>query len=176
MRYLHDPKDGRPPLRAVFYFVEENLDPAAWKGDASDELFAVLDETCDLVVGEHYHDKAYVYGRTPEEYAQHLFALPKWLDASGNPAKQRVAREKYAVLHSTYYAPKKTPWEGLQKGDSTPAEFKKYLERVIECTRMDPYGRRRIAFGPLATGQMLTSDVAPPLAEVLHADAMRFKG
>jgi hypothetical protein len=175
MRYLHDPKDNRPPLPGVFYFVEENLDPNRWKvTGAADELFAALDATCDLVVGEHYHDKQFVYARTPQQYADHLFALPKWLDATGRPPQQNIARHKYCALHSSYYAPTKTPWEGLQKDTSTPADFRAYLQRVVDCTRLSPYGKSRIAFGPLATRQMDPADVIPPLAAILHTDAANF--
>jgi hypothetical protein len=138
MRYLHDPADGRPRLPAVFYLVEENLDPASWKGSAIDDLWAAIDETSALAVGEHYHDLKFLADRTPEQFTDHLFALAKWLDASGKPAQQNIARHKYAVLHSTYYGPDKNAWQGLQLQISTPAQFKVYLVNVTSASRRIP--------------------------------------
>lgn len=176
VRYLHDPGDGGPKLPGVFYFVEENLVPASWKGDEIDDLFAAIDETCDLVVGEHYHDRAFVYEKSVHEYAGHLFALAQWMEESGKAPQLNVARHKYAVLHSSWYGAEKTPWEGLQTGASTLADYKAYLRRVVECTRSSPYGGRRIAFGPVSHRNMDTADVITALAEVLHEDAMAAKG
>lgn len=173
LRYLHDPGDGAPKLPGVFYFVEENLVPSSWKGGEIDDLFAAIDETCDLVVGEHYHDRAYVYGQAPEEYATHLFALAKWMDASGKAPQLNIAAHKYAVLHSSWYGPEKTPWEGLQSGTLTPADFREYLRRVIQSTRLSPYGQRRIAFGPVVNKKMDSAEVIAALTEVLHEDATR---
>jgi hypothetical protein len=173
MRYLHDPGDGGPKLPAVFYLVEENVVPSAWKGDAVDELWAAVDETSEIVVGEHYHNKKWLAERTPEQITEHLFALAKWLDESGKGPQRNIARHKYAVLHSTYYGPQKTNWEGLTQDESTPAEFKEYLRKLVEYTRASPYGKRRISFGPLKTKDLATAEILPALAAVLREDVAK---
>jgi hypothetical protein len=173
IRCLHDPGDGGPKLKGVFYLVEENLVPSAWQGDAIDDLFAAIDETSVLVVGEHYHNTKFIQQMTPEKYTTHLFDLAQWLDASGKRSQQNIARHKYAVLHSSYYGPKQTPWEGLQTDTSTPAQLKEYFQLCTDCTRRSPYGKRRISFGPLNTKDLDTKSILPALVEVLHNDATR---
>ena len=175
MRFLHDPNDGRPALGAVFYLVEENLNPATWKGNAIDELWSAIDDTSVLVVGEHYHNQKFLADHTAQQLTDHLFALPQWLDASGKPAQQNIARHKYAVLHSTYYGPAVTDWQGLQQSTSTPGQFKHYLQTLIAATRHSPLGQSRIAFGPLFTSELDEADLLPALAGVLHQDASQFK-
>jgi len=171
MRFLHDPKDGRPAFRAVFYLVEENLNPATWKGNATDELWSAIDDTSDLVVGEHYHDQKFLADHTAQQLTDHLFALPQWLDASGKPAQQNIARHKYAVLHSTYYGPAVTNWQGMQQSTSTPAQFKGYLQALIAATRRNPLGQSRIAFGPLYTSEIDEADLLAALTGLLAANA-----
>ena len=174
MRYLHDPNDGRPKLPAVFYLVEENLNPATWIPGAIDELFSAIDDTSDLVVGEHYHNLKFLADHTPDQLTDHLFALPKWLDESKNAAQQNIARHKYAVLHSTYYGPQVTDWQGLQQSTSTPTQFKDYLQTLITATRRSPYGHNRIAFGPLFTRELDEPNLLPAVTDLLHQDASKF--
>ncbi|HZZ44978.1 MAG TPA: twin-arginine translocation signal domain-containing protein [Tepidisphaeraceae bacterium] len=176
MRYLYDANDGGPKLPAVFYLVEENLVPESWKGDAIDELWAAIDDTSVIVVGEHYHNKKFLAEHTPEQITDHLFAIAKWLDESGKVPQRNVAQHKFAVLHSTYYGPKQTNWEGLQQDTSTPEDFKAYLAKLIECTRSSPYGKRRISFGPLQAAGLDTKDILTELTPLLHADAVAAKG
>jgi hypothetical protein len=173
IRYLHDAGDGGPKLPGVFYLVEENLVPDSWKGGSvTDDLWTAVDETSVIVVGEHYHNQKYIAERSQEQYSDHLFELARWLDESGKTSQRNIARHKYAVLHSSFYGDKATPWEGLQTGTSTPAEYKAYLQAMVQDTRRSPYGRRRISFGPLNAKGLDTNDLLPALAEVLRKDAL----
>lgn len=168
LRHLHQ-AGGGPKLRGVFYFTERNLNPANWQGDA-DDFWAALDETCDLVVGEHYHSYDFDLNKTPAGLAAHLFPLPKWLRESGKPAQMRIAERKYLVLHSSYYGPNVTGWAGVNSGKYEPADLEKYFEHLVAATRHSEHGRTRIGFGPLATKE-LDPRMLPVLARVLRKDA-----
>ena len=168
IRYLHDPGDG-PPLRGVFYFTERNLNPEHWEGE-SDDLWRALDETCDLVIGEHYHSFGFVMQYTPEQLADHLFRLPRWLQASGKAAQVAVAERKYAVMHSSYYGAETTGWAGVRSDQRGENDLERYFRHLLAATRCSELGRYRIAFGPLATGG-LDQRMLPILARVLRQDA-----
>ena len=168
LRLLHESGGGRK-LPGVFYFTEKNLNPKNWTGDA-DAFWEALDQTCELIVGEHYHNWGFVFDRTVEQYADHLFALPKWLIESGKAPQTRVARDKYCVLHSSYYGPNVTGWAGIQNDKFDFGELKKYFRRMVDATRASRFGKSRIAFGPLANKQ-LDLRLLDPLAEVLGDDA-----
>src|SRR5205823_3481063 len=101
-----------------------------------------------------------------------LFALPKWLKASGKPAAAAIAERKYAVLHSSYYGPKVTGWAGLVNTDQDLEALERYFNHLLEATRLSEFGRKRIGFGPLAA-QMLDTRLFPVLARVLRKDALR---
>jgi hypothetical protein len=170
VRMIHDPGDGAK-FPCVFYFTERNTVPAKWEGE-SDDFWAALDETSDLVVGEHYHSDDFVKSMSVEKLTDHLFALPKWLIASGKKPQINIAQKKYAVLHSSFYGPTVTGWAGLQTGKAGPAELDAYYRRVIEATRASPLGKDRIGFGPLSTKNQDFRGV-PPLAKVLGEDARK---
>jgi hypothetical protein len=168
LRLLHAAGGGRR-LRGVFYFTERNLNPQNWEGDA-DDFWAAVDETCDLVVGEHYHSYEFAFSRSVAQLSDHLSTLPKWLKASGKPAQQSIAERKYAVIHSSFYGPALRGWAGVESGKHDPADLMKYFQHLIAATRQSPFGRRRIAFGPLAT-TALDPRTAGILAEALGKDA-----
>jgi hypothetical protein len=149
IRFIHDPGDGAK-FPCVFYFTERNTQPEKWEGD-SDEFWPALDETCDVVVGEHYHSDGFIQANPGDKLTQHLFALPKWLITSGKKAQVNIARKKYAVLHSSYYGPSVTGWAGLQINKASVGELEGYYRRVIEATRASELGKDRIGFGPLVT-------------------------
>lgn len=173
-RFLHDPGDNRPPLPGVFYFTEKNVMSSEWQGE-QDSFWNALDETCDLVVGEHYHNYGFVFMSPPEQYAaNHLFALPRRLIAGGKAAQVRIAREKYAVLHSSYYGPTVTGWAGLRNDQHDLAAARKYFDRVIAATRSSELGRQRIAFGPLVAKEF-DSAILAPLSAALGEDARAFQ-
>jgi hypothetical protein len=172
---LHD-AGGGPKLRGVFYFTERNLNPQNWMGEA-DDFWQALDETCDLVVGEHYHSYEFIFSHTPESLANHLFALPKWLREGeapaeprhGKPAQVAIAEQKYAVLHSSFYGPMLRGWAGVENGKHDLADLEKYCRFLLEATRRSEFGKRRVAFGPLAT-QNFDPQVLPVLARALGKD------
>jgi hypothetical protein len=174
IRYLND-AGGGPKLRGVFYLTEKNLDLATWKGTPA-ELFQAIDETCDLMVAEHYHSDAFVFGRTVEQFSEHLFALAKMMDQSPDPHAKNIARKKFCVLHSCYWGSGKMPghlptaWEGMIAPNHDPEDFEAYLHRCIYATRVSEFGKRRIAFSPLALkhgelGEKVYSMLAAALAQ-----------
>jgi len=167
LRYLYS-AGGGPNLRGVFYFTQHNLNPAKWIGQ-SDELWEVLDDTCDLVVGEHFESGKFVARNTPRQIADLFDILPRWMVASGDPRRIRIARDKYAVLSSTYYGPKSTNWAGLRTDQASPDDLKRYLTTLVSATRMSEFGKRRIVFSPLQTFN-LDARLYPVLAEVIKAD------
>ena len=170
LRHLHE-AGGGPKLRGVFYFTERNLNPANWQGEA-DDFWAALDETCDLVVGEHYHNYGFAFSHTPQQYAAHLFALPKWLQEGGKPAQVSIATRKYLVLHSSYYGPAVTGWNGLTTDKYDEGKLREYFQHLVAATRYSELGRSRIGFGPLATRE-LDPRMLPALAQVLGEDAKK---
>lgn len=160
LRHLHTAGGGRN-LPGVFYFTERNLNPDLWVGDPA-PFWEAIDETCDLVVGEHYHNHGFIYGQSPEKFSTHLFRVADWLAKSGRQPEVRVAREKYAVLLSSYYGPKTTGWWGLLNSEHDPVALEAYFRRVISAVRSSPHGRDRIGFGPLAN-----KDLDPRVHDIL---------
>ena len=167
LRYLHE-GGGGPKLRGVFYFTERNLNPMNWV-DRGDAFWAALDETCDVVVGEHYHSYDFCMNKTTEQLAAHLFPLPKWLRDSGQPAQMNLAARKYLVLHSSYYGPETTGWAGVRNDMKDEAELEKYYQHVVAATRASEFGKQRIGFGPLAA-RNLDLKTHAALAQVLAKD------
>ncbi|HEY2586832.1 MAG TPA: hypothetical protein VGI81_13895 [Tepidisphaeraceae bacterium] len=167
VRHLHS-AGGGPALRGVFYFTQRNLTPVTWVGE-SEELWEVLDETCDLVVGEHFESGRFVARHTPQQIADLFDVPPRWMVASGDPRRIRIARDKYAVLSSTYYGPQSTNWAGLRSDQASPEELKRFLETLVTATRLSEFGKRRIVFSPLQTLN-LDRRLYPILAEVIKAD------
>lgn len=168
LRYLHE-AGGGPKLRGVFYFTERNLNPTNWS-DSGDDFWAALDETCDLVVGEHYHSYDFCMNQSKERLAAHLFPLSKWLKDSGKPAQMNIAERKYTVLHSSYYGPMVTGWAGVQNDKRDEAELEKYFQHLVAATRQSEFGKKRIGFGPLAT-RNFDVKVLPVLARVLREES-----
>lgn len=168
LRNLRDPGDGKI-LPGIFYSTEQGVDPDNWR-QTDKEFWPAVDETCDLVVGEHYHSTDFVFShKSPKDYAAHLFDMAKYLDDAGQRPQRDIARNKYAVLHSSYYGPSEGGWHGPTTKESEPA-VRKYLKFCIDATRASPYGKNRISFGPLNTA---TFDIriVPILADLLGDDA-----
>ena len=76
-------------------FTEQNVEDQHWK-QLTDDFWAALDETCVLIVGEHYHSWDFVFKQSVEALADHLFGVAKDLTASGKEAQQRIARDAAA--------------------------------------------------------------------------------
>jgi hypothetical protein len=167
-RYLNDPGDGGPKLPGIFYFTEQNVTEQHWKS-LTDEFWQTIDETCDLVVGEHYHNWEFTF-QPIEKFTRHLFAICDDLVASGKPPQVSIAKNKYAVLHSSYYGPKDTGWHGPLNTDKQPADVVEYFQRTVDATRASEYGKLRIGYGPLANKD-LDERLFAPLAQVLAKDA-----
>lgn len=165
---------GGPELRGVFYFTQKNLKPASWAGD-SQELWEALDDTCDLVVGEHFETGRFVERHTLQQIADLYDAPPRWMVASGDPRRVRIARDKYAVISSTYYGPRSTNWAGLRSDQATPEDLRRYLEALVKATRMSEFGKRRIVFSPLQTFN-LDPRLYPALADLIRVDRCGRRG
>lgn len=159
---------GGPEFRGVFYFTQKNLTPATWVGQ-SEELWEALDDTCDLVVGEHFETGRFVERHTLQQIADLYDVPPGWMVASGDPRRIRIARQKYAVISSTYYGPRSTNWAGLRSDQASPEDLRRYLEALVKATRMSEFGKRRIVFSPLQTFN-LDERLYPILAEVIRED------
>ena len=162
---------GGPKLKGVFYFTEKNLNPQNWEGD-SDEFWNTLNETCDLVVGEHYHNYEFIFSNSLTQLENHFFALPKWLNKSGKKAQMEIATQKYAVLHSSYYGPDTKGWAGVQSEKHNITALEKYFQYLVQATRQSEFGKRLISFGPLPSKD-LESRVYPVIAKVLNQDAKK---
>ena len=173
VRYLYS-AGGGPEWRGVFYFTGKNLTPATWIS-RSDELWEVIDDTCDLVVGERFETFNFATNHSLPDLASFFDVMPKFLANSRDPHQMRIARDKYAILHSTYYGPKSTNCAGLRDDQRSPAELKSYLEKLVTTTRMSEFGKRRIVFSPLET-MNLDERMFPVLAEVIKADRCGKRG
>ena len=171
LRELHDEGSGLHKLRGILYLTEKAGDPREWKG-ATGDFWKAVDETCDYVIVEHYHAYSFVMEKSADQLAEHFFALPRWLEANGDASARNVAKGKLVVAHSAYYGPRFTGWGGLKSNDQSVEEYQKYLEKLMEATRLSPYGKRRIGFAPLA-GTELDNRMYEVLARVLHRDAGR---
>ncbi len=171
LRMLHQ-AGGGPKLRGLFYLTHRCTMPANWK-ERDEAFWEAIDETCDWVVGEHYHDWKFATQWDKQKQVDHIFGLPRWLIESGKAPLVRIARDKYIVLHSSYYGPAGGNWVGLHNGEYDLAKLKTYFQRLVEATRADELGAWRISFGPLVTKD-LDLRLLDPLCEVLAADVAAF--
>jgi hypothetical protein len=167
VRYLHS-GDAGPPLPGVFFMTERNLDFRKWDGE-TDSFFDAINVSCDFVVGEHYHSYAYVTSKSPSDYAQHLFEFPKWLLDRKAPSAHEIARDKFLVLHSSYYGPDIGAWAGVDSSSHPLSELQHYIDALIHATRAHSLGKDRIAFGPLLA-KNFDPRIMPLLAASLAKD------
>jgi hypothetical protein len=171
LRLLHQ-AGGGPKLRGLFYLTHRCTVASNWK-DRDEPFWEAIDETCDWVVGEHYHDWKFATQWEKQKQVDHLFALPRWLVESGKDPLVRLARDKYIILHSSYYGPNGGNWVGLNNSQYDPPQLKTYFQRLVEATRADEFGAWRISFGPLVTKD-LDLRLLDPLCDVLAADVKAF--
>jgi hypothetical protein len=150
LRYLNEPDAQGRRLRGVFYFTERSITASNWTVPATD-FWKTLDETCDVIVAEHYHSQGYVCTLSEAQLSAHLFAMRKWLDESGDANKKRIANAKYTVLHSTRLAPGSSGWAGADSNRTTLAQFQHALSKLTKVTRNTPGGYNRIAYAPVTT-------------------------
>ncbi len=170
IRYLNDPGGG-PALRGVFFFTESSLDPARWP-QPDDDFWAAIDQTCDVVVAEQYHSFEFIMNPSVEKLSDYLFAMPKWRAASGKGPQTSIADRKLTVLHSSYYGPEISGWEGVQNGTHDRGDLIAYFNLLIGATRRSRFGRHRIGFGPLAT-KGVDDTMLTTLRDALVADLKR---
>jgi hypothetical protein len=161
LRALNEPDAQGRRLRGVFYFTERSITASNWDEPAT-EFWRTLDETCDIVIAEHYHSQGFVCTLSEAALAEHLFAMRRWLDESGDPAKIRIANQKYTVLHSTRLAPGTSGWAGADSNRTSLAAFQRALSKLTKVTRNTPGGLNRIAYAPVTTA-ITSAGVEPRL-------------
>jgi len=166
LRYLNDPDAGGRRLRGVLYLTEKPSMPQNWDTPAT-AFWTAVDDTCDIVVVEHYHGQGYVCSLSEQELANHLFAMRKWLDGSGDPAKKRIANSKYTVLHSARLGPGPSGWAGADSDRTSLAAFQRALSKLTKVTRVTAGGFNRIAFAPV-TSQITDPRVQPRLTLLMR--------
>jgi hypothetical protein len=166
LRYLHEPDAQGRQLFGVVYFTEQAGTVSKWDGPASD-FFAAIDETSVALVVEHYHSNGFVCAQSESALADHYFALRRWLDASGEPAKVSIANSKYTVLHSARFSDGPSGWAGGDATKQSLANYQRALSRVAKLTRETDGGLNRISFAPVSTG---TTDfgVQPRITELFR--------
>lgn len=174
MRYLHEPDAQGRQLWGVVYFTERAATPSTFDGPASD-FYAAIDETSVALVAEHYHSNGFVCGQSETALADHLFALRRWLVASGEPAKLSIANSKFTVLHSARFSDGPSGWSGGDATKTTLANYQRALSRVAKVTRETDGGLNRISFAPVTT-QITQFGVQPRITELfrwhyLHSSA-----
>ena len=121
--------------------------PGNWTSHA-DSFFKAVDDTCDAVVAEHYHGQGWVCSQSLAALGEHFFAMREWLAQSGNAAKMSIAHDKFTVLHSSYYAPGPSGWQGADSTKVSLSNFQRNLSRVALASRLTAGGFNRIAFAP----------------------------
>jgi hypothetical protein len=150
LRLLAGPDEVGGRLAGVLFLVEQAATPGNWTSPAS-VFWQAVDETCDLVVAEHYHGHGFVCDQTPQALATHLFSMREWLNRSGEPAKVQIANQKFTVLHSARYGPGDSVWSGADSTSVSLPAFQRNLSKCARATRVTPGGNNRIAFGPATT-------------------------
>ena len=162
LRYLNEPDAQGRRLRGVFFFTHKPGMPENWTSPATD-FWTAIDDTCDAVVVEHYHSQGYVCSYSESALSEHLFALRRWLDTSGNAAKVSIANRKYTVLHSARLAPGSSGWAGADSNVTSLAEFQRALSKLTKITRNTPGGLNRISYAP-TTSSITAAGVHPRIA------------
>lgn len=162
LRYINEPDAQGRRLRGVLYLTERPSMPQNWDGPGT-EFWRAVDDTCDIVIVEHYHSQGYVCTYSEAQLSAHLFAMRDWLNRSGDPAKVRIANSKYTVLHSSRIAPGSSGWAGADSDKTSLAAFQRALSKLAKVTRNTAGGFNRIAFGPVTT-QITLAGVEPRIA------------
>ena len=159
--YLNEPDAWGRRLRGIFFMTEASATPGNWTSTAS-SFWQRVNDTCDLVVAEHYHAHRFICDNTEAWLSDHFFAMRDWLNNSGEAAKTYIANNKFTVLHSSRYAPGDNGWHG---GDSTVvslAEFQRNLSKCAKVTRNRAGGYHRIAFGPITSSNTSSGSYTDP--------------
>lgn len=153
--YLNEPDPDGIQLPGIFYMTHGPSMPNNWNSLAS-EFWQRVNDTCALVVAEHYHGHGFICNNTEAYLANHFFAMRDWLNQSGEPAKVEIANSKFTVLHSSRYGPGPSGWQGGDSNQITLAQFQRNLSKCAKVTRNRAGGFNRIAFAPIASGERYT--------------------
>lgn len=149
LTYLSEPNENGERLEGIFFMTHRPSMPANWP-EPDPEFWDRVNQSCRLVVAEHYHAHGFICNNTETYLSNHFFAMRDWLYASGEPPQIEIANEKFTVLHSSRYGPGPSGWQG---GDSNlvPLDaFERNLARCSRVTRNRSGGYNRICFAPLA--------------------------
>lgn len=148
LRYLAEPDGNGKALRGILFLTHKPSMPSNWTS-SGDVFWKAVDDTTDAVVAEHYHSHGWVCAQSLDAMGAHFFALRHWLATSGVPAKISIASSKFTVLHSSYYAPGISGWQGADSTKVTLASFQRNLSRAALATRRTPGGFNRVSFAPV---------------------------
>jgi hypothetical protein len=166
IRFIHEPDAQGRVLWGVVYLTERAATKSSWTSPASD-FFQAIDETSVALVAEHYHSNGFVCGLSESALADHFFGFRSWLVASGEPAKLRIANQKYTVLHSARYSDGPSGWSGGDATKSTLANYQRALSRIARVTRTTEGGINRISFAPTTT-QLTQFGVEPRITALFR--------
>jgi hypothetical protein len=166
LRYLNEPDASGRRLRGVLYLTEKPSTASNWATPAT-AFWTAVDDTCDVVIVEHYHSQGYACTLTESQLSTHLFAMRRWLADSGNAAKRRIANQKYTVLHSSRIGPGGSGWAGADSTKTSLAAFQRALSKLTKVTRNTEGGHDRVAFGPITT-QITQLGIHPRIALLLR--------
>ncbi|MBI1748130.1 MAG: hypothetical protein HYR55_16325 [Acidobacteria bacterium] len=150
LTYLNEPDPDGNQLTGIFFMTHAPSMPNNWTSAAS-EFWQRVDDTCTLVVAEHYHGQGFICNNSETYLSNHFFAMRDWLNNSGEPAKISIANNKFTVLHSSRYGPGPSGWQGADSTIYTLAQFQRNLSKCASVTRNRAGGFNRIAFAPLAS-------------------------
>lgn len=150
LRHLSTPDGAGRRLYGVLFMIEAAATPTNWTSPAN-EFWQAVNQTCVLVVAEHYHSYSFMCQNNEGQLAQHLFAMREWLNSSNDTAKKQIANNKFTVLHSSYYGQTPGGWHGCDSDSGvTIRQCLRSLSKAAKVTRNTAGGFNRIAFGPLS--------------------------
>jgi hypothetical protein len=147
LRWIHEPDAKGRVLWGVTYLTEKAATPSTFDGPQTD-YWKAIDQTSIALVAEHYHSTGFMCGLTEADLSDHLFALRRWLVASGDANKLSIANKKFTVLHSSRFNSGTSGWAGGNSDVTTLANFQRALSRVAKVTRNTAGGVNRLAFAP----------------------------
>ncbi len=147
LKYLHEPDAKGRHLDGVFYLVEKNCYPERWQ-DPDPAFWKTVNETCRLVVAEHYHGHGFLNENSEAYMREHYISWYNWFKNSADPNLRQIAKEKYCILHSTRFGPGDSGWAGANSDKETLDSFAVDLAKDFWLSRAlgNP---NNICFGPM---------------------------
>jgi len=147
--YLNEVDNEGRQLPGTLFMTHAPSMPANWDSPGS-EFWQRVDETCALVVAEHYHGFGFICQNSETFLSNHFFAMRDWLASSGEPGKVSIAGTKFTVLHASRYGPGPSGWQGGNSDVITIEQFQADLAKCAKVTRNRQGGFNRISFAPAA--------------------------